>query len=114
MIFNKKYFTVLLIALCTCQSNDTLPIPEETLLKVLSDIHKAEVIFNGETQVHKDSLSRRYYQQIFDRHGITAAQYDTTLSMLSFRPAMMHRIYDQVMKNYQEESNNLTKNNSKQ
>jgi hypothetical protein len=113
MLFSKKYITVLLFVFCCCQNNDSLPIPEATLLKVLSDIHKAEVIINGETQVQKDSLSRRYYQQIFDKHGITAAQYDTTLSMLSFRPAMMHRIYDQVMKNYQEENNNLTKANNK-
>jgi hypothetical protein len=112
-MFSKKYITVLLFSLAACQTNDSLPIPETTLLKVLSDIHKAEVIINGETPVHKDSLSRRYYQQIFDKHGITAAQYDTTLSMLSFRPAMMHRIYNEVMKNYQEENNNLTKANSK-
>jgi Domain of unknown function (DUF4296) len=114
-MFNKKIITFCIFCtLFACQSSsDKLPIPEDTLLKVLSDIHKAEVIIGGETPTHKDSLSKKYYQQIFEKHGITTADYDTTLSMLSFRPALMHRIYDKVIKNYQEETKKLTNTGSK-
>ena len=89
--------SVILIASCK-NTDDKLPIPRDKLYKVLSDIHLAEAAFENESQVMKDSVSKLYYAQIFERNGITRKDFDSSMSVMSDNPYLMNKVYKEVLK----------------
>lgn len=101
--FLKKIsFILALFALSACHSDrNNLPIPKEKLLPVLIDIHMVEAVVDNDSQVMKDSLTTLYYPQIFEKHGVTAKDFDSTVKFMNERPQLMHSIYDDVMKEIQ-------------
>jgi hypothetical protein len=87
------FFTLL-----SCQKDKVqLPIPRETMVAVLVDIHMSEAYVEGVNTTLKDSMAKIYYPQIFKHNGITAKLYDSTFSILSNKPDMMKSIYDDVL-----------------
>lgn len=85
-------------------SEKKMPVSREKFLEVMADIHTAETIYDNESSYMKDSLSTLYYPQIFERNGITAKDYDSSMGILSDNPAMMKRFYQDVIKKLQERS----------
>lgn len=98
--FLKKIRLVLILfVLSACQSDsNNLPIPKDKLLPVLIDIHMVEAVVDNDSQVMKDSLTALYYPQIFEKHGVTAKDFDSTVKFMNQRPQLMHDIYEDVMK----------------
>jgi Domain of unknown function (DUF4296) len=96
-----KYFCLFLLVMLSyqCNNEESLPIEEITLSNVLTDIHIAEAAVDYESVEMKDSLTRLYYSQIFERNGIKQWQFDTSLSVLSRNPVQMERIFSQVINN---------------
>ena len=82
---------------CTNRNNSTyLPLSDEKLIAVLVDIQVAEALVEGEIPVIHDSILRSYYPQIFTRHGIVAADFDTTMSRLTRQSGRLEKIYRKV------------------
>ena len=101
--FLKKIRLVLIVfALSACHSDsNNLPIPKDKLLPVLIDIHLVEAVVDNDSQAMKDSLTALYYPQIFEKHGITAKDFDSTVKFMNERPQLTHDIYEDVMKEIQ-------------
>ncbi len=101
--FIKKFrIIILLFALTECHSDsNNLPIPKDKLLPVLIDVHLVEAVVDSDSQAMKDSLTALYYSQIFEKHGITAKDFDSTVKYMNERPKLMHDIYEDVMKEIQ-------------
>lgn len=98
-IMLKKFLLLSTIigGILSCEKReDKLPIPKEKLYKVLTDIHLSEAAIENETIKMKDSLSKLYYEQIFQNNGITHKDFDSSMAVLSNDPILMHRIYKQV------------------
>ena len=93
-------FVVFALSACHSESNN-LPIPKDKLLPVLIDIHMVEAVVDNDSQVMKDSLTALYYPQIFEKHGVTAKDFDSTVKYMNVRPKLMHDIYEDVMKEIQ-------------
>ena len=74
-----------------------MPIPKETMVTVLADIHMAEAYIESVSPALKDSMAKQYYPQIFKHNGITAKLYDSAFSVLSNQPDLMKSIYDDVL-----------------
>lgn len=90
------------LALSACHSDShNLPIPKDKLLPVLIDIHIVEAVVDNDSQAMKDSLTALYYSQIFEKHGVTAKDFDSTVKYMNERPKLMHDIYEDVMKEIQ-------------
>jgi Domain of unknown function (DUF4296) len=88
----------LFLTILSCQKEKVqLPIPKETMVSVLVDIHMSEAYVEGVNTTLKDSMSKIYYPQIFKHHGITAKLYDSTFSILSNKPDLMKSVYDDVL-----------------
>jgi Domain of unknown function (DUF4296) len=82
-----------------CKKTEKLPIDEVVLSSVLTDIHIAEASVDNESTEMKDSITRLYYPQIFEHHGIQQWQFDTSMSVLSRDPVKMERIYKKILDN---------------
>lgn len=84
----------------SCKRADSLfPIPKDKLIQTLADIHIAETVYDNETLPMKDSLAKLYYPQIFEKNGITAKDFDSSMAVMSSRPGLMSQIYKDVMNN---------------
>lgn len=89
----------------SCRSSEKkMPVSREKFLEVMADIHTAETIYENESTYMKDSLSALYYPQIFEKNGITAKDYDSSMGILSDNPVMMKRFYEDVIKKLQSRS----------
>jgi hypothetical protein len=89
-----------LTLLCTqCSKGEKLPIDEAKMSDVLTDIHFAEAAVDNETASMKDSITRLYYFQIYEHHGIKQWQFDSSMSMMSTNPFLMERIFKKVQNN---------------
>ena len=92
----------MLLPVLACHSDSSnLPIPKAKLVPVLMDIHMVEAVVENDSQVMKDSLAALYYPQIFEKHGVTAKDFDSTVNFMNERPKLMHDIYEDVMKEIQ-------------
>lgn len=92
----------ILMAIFACRSDsNNLPIPKGKLVPVLIDIHMVEAVVDNDSQAMKDSLAALYYPQIFEKHGVTAKDFDSTVKFMNERPQLMHDIYEDVMKEIQ-------------
>ncbi len=101
-LIKKIRLVLIILALSACQSDsNNLPIPKDKLLPVLIDIHLVEAVVDNDSQVMKDSLTALYYPQIFEKHGVTSKDFDSTVKYMNERPKLMHDIYEDVMKQIQ-------------
>ena len=69
---------LLCIMLCGCRPRGVLSSSE--MRSVLHDLHHAEAVLQvaGYNYGHDEAVAK-YYQQILDDHGITQAQFDSSL-----------------------------------
>jgi hypothetical protein len=95
----KLFFFFALCSLVACNPTTPLPVPEPQLVEVLTDIHYAEALTEPESQVAKDTLLRKYYAEILQKHAVKRPDFDSCIVYLSRDPEQMKKIYSQVMKN---------------
>jgi Domain of unknown function (DUF4296) len=94
----KKLYNLflLLVLVIQCKQSVKLPLNETKMSEVLTDIHLAEAAVDNESGDMKDSITRLYYPQIFEHHGIKQWEFDSTMSILSTNPILMGKIYKKV------------------
>ncbi len=77
------FLALLLVTLAACQPEEQPNLPDETLARIMADLHIAEAATTGLTGYRKDSLLYLYYEQIFALHGVERAAYERDLRLLS-------------------------------
>lgn len=82
----------------SCKRVQDMPLDESTLVKVLADVHIAEVAVQNFAGSHKDSIKGVYYQQIYDIHGISENDFRASLQVLSDHQEKMEKLYKKVEK----------------
>jgi hypothetical protein len=99
MIQQYRYVLLIFVSLFTtisCKESSGMAMSEEKLAQLLSDLHMAEAYVEGETESIRDSLAKKYTVQIFKKHGVTEAQFDTTMGWLARRPKLLEMVYKKV------------------
>ena len=99
-----KYYLPLVLSGCLifgCESENTLPVEEEKLVKILCDIHFAEAALDKLNGPAKDSTAIKLYNQIFTIHGVSEAEVDTCLYYLKRDPIAMSNLYEKVMEEFE-------------
>ncbi len=84
------------LALCQCQPAEQTRLPEETLVRIMADLHIAEAATTGLTGFRKDSLLYLYYEQIFALHGVERADYEHDIRLLSRDEDRMMRMVEEA------------------
>ncbi len=73
-----------------------LPIEEDKLVEVLTDVQIAEAALRQTPSFDKDSIARLYYERIMAIHGVQQADFDTALVRLHRYPELGLKIYARV------------------
>ena len=96
----KKYtfLFALLVFFAACQNKFDAPVSEEKLVKILADVHTAEAILETEKQEVRDSMTRIYYAQICEKHGVTKSDFDSTMAIYVQNPEHLDSVYSHVIR----------------
>lgn len=84
---------------CSNRPDDVLT-PRE-MRSFLTDLHLLEGVFSSGYNISEDE-KKLYYYVLFQKHGITKAQFDSSLVYYTKNPKMFERIYTRVNKNLEE------------
>lgn len=87
----------LLILIFACSSQEQLTIPKDKMVAILVDVHLAEAAMQRLVNKVKDTVSVRYYEEIFEIHQITEEIYLENLHILERNPALSKKIYEETM-----------------
>lgn len=96
------FFILIILASCSddptkVRNKDT--IEREKFIKILADIHTMDALTNNSKYFRKfdanDSVD--LYGSIFDKYGVTKAEFDTTVSIYTKQPDIYMEIYDEVI-----------------
>ena len=92
-------FFILSLAACDQNRPGKDIIPPETLVPVLVDMHLLNSLQTSHTfralSRNVDSIDTRGY--IFDKHGITSIEFDSSIAWYSRHPLLFTEIYDEVV-----------------
>lgn len=101
-----RYWVLIIgLLLGACQKENyvpSIPISQEKLVPVLADAYIAEAAINTLVGSVKDSMAEVYYVQLCEIHGITKADFDTTISIIQRHPTYMDSIYANVLRHLTE------------
>lgn len=98
-------FILCFIFLFAAGCQDTAPPPppgnaldEKQFVEVMVDVHLVEAALNQQFVRVNDTTrtSYRYYSQVFDKHGISRTEFDSTFNYYLRHPKLMNKIYKQV------------------
>ena len=94
------FFACVLLALVGCRPRGILSNRE--MRDVLYDLHRVDgaVQVAGYSYGHSYELAA-YYQSVLDRHGITQAQFDSSLVWFTDNPQIFNKIYPKVINRLQ-------------
>lgn len=95
-------YSVLCILLPGCRPKGVLHSWE--MRRVLVDLHKTDALLqvSGKLQSPPE-VKAIYYSQVLEKHGITQAQFDSSLVWYTAHPQLFDKIYPKVLKDLQAE-----------
>ncbi len=86
----------LLIAAGCGGGEEELPLSDDKLVMVLTDVHVAEAALQHLSGPIKDSMAEVYYEQVMTMHGIERDDFDTCIVRLRENPERLQYIYGRV------------------
>ena len=92
-----KYLLIISAFCCSCQETEELNLSEEKLIQVITDAHISEGAAQNLMQPIKDSILNLYYQQIFEIHQVSEAQFKADMQILARNTKLSKRIYEEVL-----------------
>ena len=101
--------SILVLSLCTlflilsgCRPRGVLH--SWKMREVLVDLHKTDALLQlSGLQYGHDEAANIYYAMTLERHGVTQAQFDSSLVWYTAHPQLFDKIYPKVLKDLQQE-----------
>lgn len=91
-------------ALIACDRTPGYVIKQDEMVELLTDIHKGEsVIELNRSKYPGDSMRKVMKQSIFERHGVTQQQFDTSLVWYGHNIEKYIEVYDKVIEKLEDE-----------
>lgn len=99
-ILHILFLALLFVAFVGCRPRGVLSNRE--MRDVLYDLHRADgaIQVAGYNYGHNQELAS-YYQSVLDKHGITQAEFDSSLVWFTDNPQIFNKIYPQVIERLQ-------------
>jgi len=97
----RKIFILLIITLLvSCGGNPRGVLSEKKMVAVITDLNLAEGTLSAAGILWSDKQKKEaYYNYIFEKHGITLAQLDTSFVWYARKPTKLEAIYEKVNAN---------------
>lgn len=106
MIRHYFCFFVFLFLLNTCKKNAVkLPLPMETAVELIIDVHSAEAALQNVYGRKKDSLAAIYYDQIYQIYQIDSLEFKKMIGALRDDPELMKEVYNRAIIQVEERAN---------
>ena len=107
MVRHLKYVCVALVALMTMSACTIRPdgvLGKRKFQSLLIDLHRTDGLIQvkGLNYGHDYDVNA-YYQFILDKHGVTQAQFDSTLVWYTDHPLLFNRVYPRVLEKIKKE-----------
>lgn len=97
------------ILLCGCNSRPEGVVPQGKMVELMVDMHKAEAVIDmNSAQFNNDSLKKSMRQSVLMKHGVSQAQFDTTLVWYGHHAKQYGEMYDDVIELLDEEKQELS------
>lgn len=95
---------VLTLCLCLASCRPSGVLSSRQMRQVLHDLHRADAIMQvaGYNYGHDEALAK-YYQAVLDSHGITQAQFDSSMVWYTDHPQIFDKIYPRVVADLERE-----------
>ncbi len=106
MLRTLSFISLLLCVLLfsTCSPRPDGVLSARQMEKVLYDIHRADGILYVKGYGHRtDETTAKYYEVVLQKHGVTQAQFDSSLVWYTDNPKRFDKIYPKVMARLTEE-----------
>lgn len=95
--------SIVIFLAISCQDSEiTYEIEEESMVKILVDVHISEAAAQQGDISQRDSLRTLYYNQIFDIHEVTKKSYEADMELLKRDAERLTKIYDKVIERLKE------------
>lgn len=93
-----KIVIISILLMWSCSASDTPPptLSAEQMIEVLTDVHLAEGLMQGEMIDRKDSLAAVYYSRIWAKYDIEEVVFYESYQAYTQRPKELEAIYDSV------------------
>lgn len=100
----KSILIVLLGVICLSGCRPRGVLSSREMQRVLVDLHRADAVLQvgGYNYGHDEDLAK-YYQEILNQHGITQAQFDSSIVWYTNNPQRFDKIYPRVIKDLEAE-----------
>ena len=93
-----RWFIVLLVAVCCIGCRPKGILSSRQMRDIMYDLHRVDGIMDVmQLGIGYDEDLARYYQNVLDRHGVSQAQFDSSLVWYTDNPALFNKIYPKVM-----------------
>lgn len=104
-ILKRTYIYICLLAVLSiagCRPRNVLSSRE--MRAVLHDLHRADAVLQvaGYNYGNDEALAK-YYQTVLDKHGVTQAQFDSSLVWYTDHPQRFDKIYPRVVASLEQE-----------
>lgn len=84
-----------LIAACNRRPKDVLS--KKEMVKVLTDFHLLDGVLYAKDSLYIGNYNTYYYQYVLKKHGITQAQFDSSLAWYGKNPREFEKVYTDVI-----------------
>ena len=116
-ISNSRYQILLLLligaTLVSCRPHGILHSGE--MRDVMVDLHKTDALLQlSGLQRGQEETRAIYYAQVLEKHGVTQAQFDSSLVWYTAHPQLFDKIYPKVLKELQEQEEVFLATNAKE
>lgn len=102
-IYRVAFASVLALVLatgCVIRPNEVLS--NKQMVDLLVDLHAAEGIIQAAAMTYgHDEEVNNYYAMVLEKHGVTQAEFDSSLVWYTANPAYFQSVYPKVMKRLQ-------------
>lgn len=93
----------MLILVACHEEKETRPagiLPEHDMIELLADLHLTEASIQLNNLAASDSsrkIAEGYYKNVFIKHHVTSAQFDSSFQYYTKRPEQLSVVYDSVL-----------------
>lgn len=93
-----------MLLLGSCSSRPDIVLDEDDMIDLLTDIHKSEAIIEmNQNRYRGDSIKAVVRQSVFEKHGVTQEQFDTSMVWYGHNVGKYIKIYDGVIARLEDE-----------
>ncbi len=89
----KLLFAAGLAVVLSCQKKvEAPPIADEKMVRIVADLYSVEAVLTLGTPKQRDSLAPLFQSQVFESQGVTKADYEKSIDILTHEPIRLDTI----------------------